>query len=151
MPGATTARFVVCAFEMPIKLFMMPQTVPNRPTKGAVAPIVARMPVPRAMPRAGRRLDAFEAGGGPLLDALDRSPSSDKLASANAAWLKRCGRPAVAERPLCFAQRPRPLQPRQRRRAVCACSSQSSTNLASATVQVRTEANESPMITPLTM
>ena len=26
---------------------MMPQTVPNRPTKGAVAPIVARIPVPR--------------------------------------------------------------------------------------------------------
>ena len=47
MPGATTARFVVCAFEMPMKLSMMPQTVPNRSTKGAVAPIVARMPVPR--------------------------------------------------------------------------------------------------------
>ncbi len=45
MPGATTARFVVCSVEMPIKLFMMPQTVPNRPTNGAVAPIVARMPV----------------------------------------------------------------------------------------------------------
>ncbi len=35
MPGATTARLVVCACEMPIKEFMMPQTVPNRPTKGA--------------------------------------------------------------------------------------------------------------------
>src|SRR6266568_5111736 len=31
MPGATTARLVVCDFEMPIKLFMMPQTVPNSP------------------------------------------------------------------------------------------------------------------------
>ena len=40
MPGATTARFVVCAFEMPMKEFMMPQTVPNRPTNGEVAPIV---------------------------------------------------------------------------------------------------------------
>src|SRR6478609_6514292 len=48
MPGATTARLVVCAFEMPMKLSMMPQTVPNRPTKGAVEPIVARTPVPRA-------------------------------------------------------------------------------------------------------
>src|ERR1700745_878460 len=47
MPGATTARFVVWALEMPMKLFMMPHTVPNRPTKGAVEPIVARMPVPR--------------------------------------------------------------------------------------------------------
>lgn len=33
MPGATTARFVVCAFEMPMKLFMMPHTVPNNPTE----------------------------------------------------------------------------------------------------------------------
>ena len=30
LPGATTARFVVCDFEMSMKLFMMPQTVPNR-------------------------------------------------------------------------------------------------------------------------
>ena len=51
MPGATTARFVVCAFEMPMKLFMMPQTVPNRPTNGAVAPMVASTPVPRVMLR----------------------------------------------------------------------------------------------------
>ena len=39
MPGATTARLVVCASEMPIKLFMIPQTVPNSPTKGAVEPM----------------------------------------------------------------------------------------------------------------
>ena len=54
IPGATTARFVVCDFEMPIKLFMMPHTVPNSPTKGAVAPMVARTPVPRLI----RRLNA---------------------------------------------------------------------------------------------
>jgi hypothetical protein len=47
MPGATTARLVVWAREMPIKLSMIPQTVPNRPTNGAVAPIVASIPVPR--------------------------------------------------------------------------------------------------------
>ena len=51
MPGATTARLVVCASEMPMKLFMMPQTVPNSPTKGPVEPIVARMPVPLVMRR----------------------------------------------------------------------------------------------------
>ena len=53
MPGATTARLVVCAFEMPMKLFMMPQTVPNSPTNGAVEPIVAKIPCPagwRAIP-----------------------------------------------------------------------------------------------------
>ena len=52
MPGATTARLVVCASEMPMKLFMMPQTVPNSPTNGAVAPIVARMPMPTFSRRA---------------------------------------------------------------------------------------------------
>src|SRR6266849_6633067 len=41
MPGATMARLVACDFEMPMKLFMMPHTVPNRPTNGAVAPILA--------------------------------------------------------------------------------------------------------------
>ncbi len=51
MPGATTARLVVCAREMPMKLFMMPQTVPKRPTKGAVEPMVASTPVPRVMLR----------------------------------------------------------------------------------------------------
>ena len=56
MPGATTARFVVWDFEMPMKLFMMPQTVPNRPTKGDVAPIVASKPMPIRMRRASARL-----------------------------------------------------------------------------------------------
>jgi hypothetical protein len=51
MPGATTARFVVWAFEIPTKLSMMPHTVPKRPTKGAVAPMVASTPVPRAIRR----------------------------------------------------------------------------------------------------
>ena len=51
MPGATTARLVVCDFEMPMKLFMIPQTVPNSPTNGAVAPMVARTPVPRKIRR----------------------------------------------------------------------------------------------------
>ena len=37
--------------EMPMKAFMMPHTVPNRPTNGAVAPMVASMPVPRAIRR----------------------------------------------------------------------------------------------------
>ena len=32
--------------------FMMPQTVPNRPTNGAVEPMVASTPVPRAIFRA---------------------------------------------------------------------------------------------------
>ena len=55
MPGATTARLVVCDFEIPIKLFMMPHTVPNSPTKGEVAPIVASSPMPSRIRRASAR------------------------------------------------------------------------------------------------
>jgi len=55
MPGATTARLVVCDFEMPMKLFIMPQTVPNRPTNGAVAPMVANSPMADPDPARFRR------------------------------------------------------------------------------------------------
>jgi RNA-directed DNA polymerase len=43
MPGATTARLVVCALEIPIKLFMIPHTVPNNPTNGAASPLLANI------------------------------------------------------------------------------------------------------------
>ncbi len=42
MPGATTARLVFCSPAMAVKLRMIPQTVPNRPTNGAIDPTVAR-------------------------------------------------------------------------------------------------------------
>src|SRR5580704_5780055 len=42
MPGATTARLVFFAAAIDLKLSMIPHTVPNRPTNGAVAPTVAR-------------------------------------------------------------------------------------------------------------
>jgi len=38
VPKTWHVRLVVCDFEIPMKLFMMPHTVPNKPTKGAVAP-----------------------------------------------------------------------------------------------------------------
>ncbi len=75
--GATTARFVVCAFEMPMKLFMMPQTVPNRPTKGDVEPIVASRPVPSTIRPGGVGLDAVERDGDTLLDAFRRQAAGD--------------------------------------------------------------------------
>ena len=42
MPGATTASDVFLLTAMAEKLFMIPQTVPNRPTNGAVEPTDAR-------------------------------------------------------------------------------------------------------------
>src|SRR6267142_5184186 len=55
IPGATTARLVVCDFKIPIKLFMMPHTVPNSPTNGDVAPMVASTPMPSRIRRASAR------------------------------------------------------------------------------------------------
>ena len=87
-----------------MKLFMMPHTVPNRPTKGAVAPMVASTPVPRSCRRAGRRLDAVEARGDTLLEAaLAASRASGALISASCAPRgpsRRRGRACAGERPL---------------------------------------------------
>lgn len=41
IPGATTAKLDCCIAAIARKLFMIPQTVPNSPTKGALLPIVA--------------------------------------------------------------------------------------------------------------
>ena len=38
MPGATTARFVFCWIAISSNEFLIPQTVPKRPIKGAVDP-----------------------------------------------------------------------------------------------------------------
>ena len=53
-----------------MKLSMMPQTVPNKPTKGAVAPIVARIPVPREIFRPAGHFDAFRLPGDAFLQAV---------------------------------------------------------------------------------
>ena len=88
MPGATTARLVVLVFDMPIKLSMIPQTVPKRPTKGAVAPIVARTPVPRRIAR-----PACASMRDKRIAALSLMPScaspSERSASLAAAAIKR--------------------------------------------------------------
>ena len=69
MPGATTARLVVCAFEMPMKLFMIPHTVPKQADEGAGG--TDRREKPRAAfdrePLGA--LNLGEAGGDPLLEA----------------------------------------------------------------------------------
>ena len=45
MPGATTTRLVLRLVAIDWKLFIIPQTVPNKPTNGAVEPTVARKPI----------------------------------------------------------------------------------------------------------
>src|SRR5437763_12778129 len=58
MPGATTARLVVCAFDTPMKLFMM-----SRPNGGEHAGSARNFP-------AHRHLDAFELQRDAFLQAV---------------------------------------------------------------------------------
>src|ERR1700688_4195284 len=85
IPGATTARFVVCDFEMPIKLFMMPHTVPNSPTNGDVAPMVASSPRPSRILRASARTISAKLEGARSLMPLSLEIPADSRASRIAA------------------------------------------------------------------
>src|SRR6266852_4236387 len=85
MPGATTARLVVCDFEMPIKLFMMPHTVPNSPTKGDVAPVVASTPMPSRIRRASARTISAKLEAARSLMPLSLEIPADNRASRIAA------------------------------------------------------------------
>ena len=88
MPGATTARFVVCNVEIPMKLFMMPQTVPNRPTNGAVAPIVASMPIPKRTRRASERVISEKLDATRSLTPTSLSRPGESLTSSMVAATK---------------------------------------------------------------
>src|SRR5215471_14162812 len=88
MPGATTARFVVCSFEIPMKLFMMPQTVPNKPTNGAVAPIVASIPIPKRTRRVSDRVMSEKLDATLSLTPASLSKPGESLISSMAAATK---------------------------------------------------------------
>src|SRR5229473_7322562 len=148
MPGATTARLVVCDFEIPMKLFMMPHTVPNKPTKGAVAPMVASTPVPRLILRPNAasmrsRRDAMRS-----LRPSRSMASAETRISAIAAATRS---PAGAGRSAAFAadnvstpaSAARALRARRLARAI-------SIVFASQTVQVMTDATARPIMTAFT-
>ena len=133
--------------------FMMPHTVPNNPTKGAVAPIVARSPVPRAISRpafASMRDSAIASRS--LMPSADRS--LERFSSRSAASISSATVPLPVQ-PFSMSARAASrlvarvslrTQPRARRRAAV-----SSKPLASHIVQVTSEANASPIITAFTM
>ena len=85
MPGATTARLVFFDAAIDWKLFMMPQTVPNRPTNGAVEPTVAR----KLMKRSTRSISR------PTVTFMTRSMRCCRLARM----------PGVPSRPLAALRR----------------------------------------------
>src|SRR5262245_37417267 len=88
LPGATTARFVVCKSENPMNQLMMPQTVPNRPTNGAVAPIVASMPIPKRTRRASERVISEKLDATRSLTPASLSRPGESLISSMAAATK---------------------------------------------------------------
>jgi len=90
MPGATTASDELSCAPIWKKLFMMPQTVPNRPTNGATAPVVAMSLITRTGTRWETRRDAgivnllqlmivrgtSTMDGGQIVEAADRMGGS---------------------------------------------------------------------------
>src|SRR5262249_4869603 len=149
MPGATTARLVVCAWEMPMKLFMMPHTVPARPTNGAVAPMVASRPVPRLIlrPWAASMRSSREA----MRSLTPSLPvrSAEACSSACTATRKSRAGPGTAEANAAESVCAEPSAARAARAFRLARNS--STVLASQTVQVTTEANARPAMTAFTI
>src|SRR5205807_1197324 len=149
MPGATTARLVVLVFDMPIKLSMIPQTVPNRPTKGAVAPIVARTPVPRAIAR-----PACASMRESKMAARSLTPSgtrrSERSASPAAAATKRATGECVCASSFSAARRLFAPASTSRPFRAARLAFQSSIVFASHTVQVASEAKASPTMTIFT-
>src|SRR5262252_2071464 len=115
MPGATTARLVVCDFEMPMKLFMMPHTVPKSPTNGAVAPIVARTLMPQRTSRDSVLTISVSRDATRSLMLLSTNVSSDSRSSRSAASRKAPSTLVVRPRLACASARERDVQaaPRQ--------------------------------------
>ena len=85
IPPATADRPAVFSDDMPLNALMMPTVVPNRPTNGAVAPMVARPDSPRfssafTMASAPRKMSAsttvgsFPAGNAVIASAVRGSP-----------------------------------------------------------------------------
>src|SRR6267378_856423 len=137
MPGATTARFVVCDLEMPIKLFMMPHTVPNSPTNGEVAPMVASSPMPSLIRRASARTISAKLDAARSLMPLSLEiPADNPLPLAPSA---NCAS-ASDRASLILASAARSLR----------CMKESSIILAIKMVHVTSEAKARPIITALT-
>src|SRR5712672_883692 len=151
MPGATTARLVVCDFEMPIKLFMMPHTVPNRPTKGDVAPMVASKPMPSRIRRPSARTISAQLDAARSLMPASLEMPADCRASRIDAASSDGSTPSFAPSANCASASDRapPIFASAQRSFLR--TTDSSTIFAMKMVQVTSEAKARPIITALTM
>ena len=150
MPGATTARFVVCALEMPMKEFMMPHTVPNRPTKGEVAPMVASRPMPKRTRRdSARTISAQLEAARSLMPASLEMPA-DSLASCMQAASSAGSTPSLEPSANCASASERALETFFKAERTFCCTTDSSIILPMKMVQVTSEAKARPIMTPFT-
>src|SRR5437660_1157635 len=150
MPGATTARLVVCDFEIPMKLFMMRHTVPNSPTNGEVAPMVASKPMPSRIRLASARTSSAKRDAArSLMPASLEIPAdsrASRIAAANSedktlllAPSANCASASDLASPI-LSSAVRSLR----------CTNDSSMIFAMNTVHVTSEAKASPIMTALT-
>src|SRR3954465_5246938 len=151
IPGAPTGGVRGGGFGTPVKLFMMPHTVPNRPTKGEVEPMVASTPMPTRMRRASARMisEKLEAARSLMPVSLDRP--ADIRASRSAAARKDGRIPALESSAICASasERASAIFFSAERSLVEAIDN--SIDLAISTVQVTSDAKASPIITAFTM
>src|SRR5439155_15531413 len=142
-------RLVVWASEIPMNEFMMPQTVPNRPTNGAVAPMVASTPVPRAICRDIAASTRSSRNATRSLRPSSKWPP-ERVASRAADWII-CATASLPPR-VSFSALASTVSVSSRlsRRLAVAVLRRTSMVLASQTVHVTSEAKASPTMTACT-
>ncbi len=129
-----------------MKLFMIPHTVPNRPTNGAVAPMVASTPVPRLArrPLAAASRSRLAATRSLRPSRSSRAPPDNRHSSRAAA------RKASARGSISAASRLGAWDSATSARFCRRVSSASSRLLATSTIQVINDATSRPIITAFT-
>ncbi len=136
---------------MPMKLFMMPQTVPNSPMNGAVAPTLAMRPMPPRIDRpAALSISASREATRSLIPLLSRAGSPERANSDRAAYKKASVRRLRSPSRLSASSSVRcsPISHAACRRL--RMPSHSSALFASHTVQTATDASARPTMTAFT-
>ncbi len=129
---------------------MMPHTVPNRPTNGATAPMLARTPMPRRCTRAVSSSIRSRREATRSLMPSRPSRSCDRCSSVRAASSITRAVPCCTQASACSLGRLAACSNSARAARSCRACRPSSQPLASSTVQVASDAKASAIITAFT-
>src|ERR1700709_2841712 len=154
MPGATTASEVFLEAAIDWKLDMMPQTVPNRPTKGPAEPTVASTNSRRSSRSISREIETFMTFSIRICSpAKDRAWLSNERFHSRIAATKQaaidCVGLAASERERSSIDRPD--QKACSKRSMARLVREYRTILSIAIAQTRTEQASSPSMTDFTI